>query len=90
MNVNFSINSYNKLWEDEKSSLSETANDFLHFTESFALYENIKLVHLWLLEDPIQDLEQTRVDPFKHTFMKTFFFQTATAYCMNENVSRMT
>ena len=57
VNVNFSINSYNKLLEDEKNSLSETANDFLHFIESFALYENQKLVYLWLLEDLIQDID---------------------------------
>ena len=36
VNVNFSINSYNKLSKDEKNSLSEIANDFLHFIEYFA------------------------------------------------------
>ena len=74
VNVNFSINSYNKLYEDEKYSLSETANDFLYFVESFALYENEKLVHLWLLEDPIQDIDTSTCGPFQTYFYENPFF----------------
>ena len=55
VNVNFVKNSYLKPSESEKSALSETCTDFLHFLESFADYENQSLIHLWLLEDPIQD-----------------------------------
>ena len=68
VNVKFSINSYNKLSEDEKIFLSETANDFLHFMESFAQYEHQKLIHLWLLEDPIQDINTNTCGPFKTYF----------------------
>ena len=68
VNVNFSINSYNKLSEDEKNSLSETANDFLHFMESFVQYENQKRIHLWLLEDPIQDINTNTWGPFQTPF----------------------
>ena len=53
--INFVKNSYSKLSEGEKAVLSETCTDFLHFLESFADYENQSLIHLWLLEDPIQD-----------------------------------
>ena len=49
VNVNYSKNSYHKLSEGEKNSLSETAIDFLYFTESFAEHENQSLIHLWLL-----------------------------------------
>ena len=68
VNVNFSVNSYNKLSEDEKNSLSETANDLLHFMESSAQYENQKFIHLWLLEDPIQDINTNTCGPFKTYF----------------------
>ena len=74
VNVNFSINSYNKLYEDEKYSLSETANDFLYFVESFALYENEKLVHLWLLEDAMQDIDTSTCGPFQTYFYENPFF----------------
>ena len=56
VNVNFVKSSYSKLSEGEKTALSETCTDFLHFLESFADYENQSLIHLWLLEDPIQDI----------------------------------
>ena len=56
VNVNFVKSSYSKLSEGEKAALSETCTDFLHFLESFADYENQSLIHLWLLEDPIQDI----------------------------------
>ena len=56
VNVNFFKNSYSKLSEGEKAALSETCTDFLHFLESFADYESQSLIHLWLLEDPIQDV----------------------------------
>ena len=90
VNVNFSINSYNKLLEDEQNSLSETANDFLHFIESFALYENRKLTHLWLLEDPIQDSNINTCGPFQTYFNENLFFQTVAAYCSKRKGSRMT
>ena len=73
-NVNFSINSYNKLSEDEKNSLSDTANGFLHFMESFAQYENQKLIHLWLLEDPIQDINTNTWGSFQTYFYKNLCF----------------
>ena len=72
--ANFLINNYNKLSEDQKNSLSERASDFLHFIESFALYENQKLVHLWLLESPIQDINTNTCGPFKTYFYENLFF----------------
>ena len=74
VNVNFSINNYNKLSKDEKNSLSETANDFLHFTESFAQYENQKSVYLCLLEDPIQDINTNTCGLFQTYFYQNLFF----------------
>ena len=87
VNVNFSINSYNKLSEDEKNSLSETANDFLHFMESFAQYENQKIIHLCLLEDPIQDINTNTCGPFQTYFYQNLFFSNSEAYCMKKNDS---
>ena len=54
--------------------LSETCADFLHFLESFADYENQSLIHLWLLEDPIQDITTNTCGYFQPFFTKTFFY----------------
>ena len=90
VNVNFAKNSYLKLSEGEKAVLSETCTDFRNFLESFAGYENQSLIHLWLLEDPIQDITTNTCGYFQTIFTETFFFQTVTAYCTNANVLRMT
>ena len=89
MNVNFVKNSYLKLSEGGKATLSETCADFLHFLESFADYENQSLIHLWLFEDPIQDPLQIRAGTFRPFFTKAFFFQTVTAYYTSAKELRM-
>ena len=72
--VNFIKNSYNKLSEDEKAALSETSLDFLHFIESFVEYENQGIIHLWLLEDPIQDLKTDTCGYFQTYFYENLLF----------------
>ena len=54
--MNLLKNNDNKLSEVEKNALSETATDFLHFIESFAEHENKNLIHPWLLENLIQNI----------------------------------
>ena len=90
VNVNFIKNSYLKLSEGKKAALSETCTDFLHFLESFADYENQSLIHLWLLEDPIQDITANTCGYFQTFFYENLFFQTVTAYNTNEKDLRMT
>ena len=68
VNVNFVKKSYSKLSEFKKATLSETCTDFLHFLESFADYENQGLIHLWLLEDPIQDITTNTCGYFQTFF----------------------
>ena len=72
--VNFVKNTYNELSEGEKAALSETCLDFLHFIESFAEYEKQGIIHLWLLEDPIQDLKTDTWGYFQTYFYKNLFF----------------
>ena len=74
VNVNFLKKSYSKLSEGEKPALSETCTDFLHFLESFADYENQSLIHLWLLEDPIQDIMTNTCGYFQTFFYEKLFF----------------
>ena len=74
VNVNFEKNTYSKLSEGEKAVLSETCTDFLHFLESFADYENQSLIHLWLLEDPIQDITTNFVWILSDLFLRKPFF----------------
>ena len=66
--VNFVKNSYNKLSGGEKAALSKTCLDFLHFVESFAEYESQGIIHLWLLEDPIKDLNSDTCGYFQTYF----------------------
>ena len=74
MNVNFVKNSYSKLSKGDKAALSGTSTDFLHFLESFADYENQSLIHLWLLEDPIQDKTIITCGYFQTFFYENLFF----------------
>ena len=74
VNVNFVKNSYLKLSEGEKATLSETCTDFPHFLESFADYEKQSLIHLWLLEDPIQDIMTNTCGYFQTFFYENLFF----------------
>ena len=73
-NVNFVKNIYLKLSEGEKAALSETCTDFLHFLESFGDYENQSLIHLWLLEDPIQDITTNTCGYFQSFFYENLVF----------------
>ena len=90
VNVNFVKNSYSKLSEGKKAALSETCTEFLHFLESFADYENQGLIHLWLLEDPIQGITTNTCGHFQTFFYEKLFFQTVAAYCTNAKDLRMT
>ena len=74
VNVNFVKNSYLKLSEGEKAALSETCLDFLHFLESFAEYENQNNIHLWLLEDSIQDFKTDTCGYVQTYFYENLFF----------------
>ena len=74
MNVNFVKNGYLKLSEGEKAALSETCTDFLNFLESFADYENQSHIHLWFLEDPIQDITTNTCGYFQTFFYENLFF----------------
>ena len=73
VNVNFVRNSYLKLSEGKNTALSETCTDFLHFSESFANYENQSLIHLWLLEDPIQGISTNTCGYFQIFFYENLF-----------------
>ena len=74
VNVNFVKNSYSKLSEGEKAALSETCTDFLDFLESFADYENQSVIHLRLLEDPIQDITSNTCGYFQTNFYENLYF----------------
>ena len=74
VNVNFVKNSYLKLSEGEKAALSETCTDFLYFLESFSDYENQSLIHLWFLEDPIQDITTNTCGYYQTFFYENLFF----------------
>ena len=74
VNMNFSANSYDKLLDQDKSSLSETANDLFHFIESFARYEKENVISMWVLEDPIQEITSDTCGAFQIYFYENLFF----------------
>ena len=64
--LKFSIKAFNKPGNEEIKRLSETAQDFFHFIESFGKFNNRQnYVELWLLEDPIQKIETSTCCPFQ-------------------------
>ena len=88
--INFARNSYLKLSEGEKAALSETCTDFLHFLESFADYENQGLIHLWLLEDPVQDTTTNMCGYLQTFFYENLFFPDSDSILHKRKILRMT
>ena len=72
--INFLANSYRKLTDNERASLSDTANDLLHFIEYFTKFEKQNLIHLWLLEDADTGYRNRYVWPFQRFFYENLFF----------------
>ena len=68
------------MFEGEKGALSETCTDLLHYIESFAEHENQSLIHLWLLEDSIQDINTNTCGLFQTYFYENLFLPS------NDNV----
>ena len=60
---------------ETSKSLSETARDFFHLLEAFGKTKNIKkFVNVWLLEDPVQQMETTTCGAFQLYFFENLFF----------------
>ena len=90
--VNFVKNSFSKLSEGERTAL--LCLDFLHFLESFAEYENQSIIYLWLLEDPIQDLDSDTCGYIQTCFYENLFFPNSDKVlqnrrCITNNIIQM-
>ena len=72
--VSFSANGYNKLLNQDKLSLSETASNLFHFIESFTRYEKQNVISMWTLEDPIQEITSYTCGAFQVYFYNNLFF----------------
>ena len=60
---------------ETSKSLSEIARDFFHLLEAFGKTKNIKeFVNVWLLEDPVQQMETTTCGAFQLYFFENLFF----------------
>ena len=60
---------------ETSKSLSEIARDFFHLLEAFGKTKNIKeFVKVWLLEDPVQQMETTTCGAFQLYFFENLFF----------------
>ena len=60
--------------DQEKLSLSETANELFHFIEGFARYEKQNVISMWMLEDPIQEIMSDTCGTFQIYFYENLFF----------------
>ena len=72
--LKFLMNGYERLTEKEISELSETAQDFFYLVHSFGKNEKIKFVHVWMLEDPIQQPHIITCGPFQICFYEKLLF----------------
>ena len=59
-----SMKTFRVLKDNERLSLSETAQDIFHFIENFGRYKNQANVNMWILEDSIQKTETGTCGPF--------------------------
>ena len=67
--IKFSMGSYKALSNAEILSLSETSRHFFQLLESFVKSENLtKFTNIWLLEDPVQEIETSTWGPFQLWF----------------------
>lgn len=65
---------FNKLSNEEIKRLSETAQDFYHFIESFGKLNNLQnYVELWLLEDPLQQSRNFNMRSFSGFLLRQRF-----------------
>ena len=70
--LKFSMKGYSELKQEEISSLLETAFLFIffHSIKSFGKNEKQKMVvGVWMLEDPIQNIETVTCGPFQFFFL---------------------
>ena len=65
---------YKKSTKKGISQLSDSAEDLFHFIEEFGYLHNIKnFVSVYMLEDPIQNIESDNCGPFQLYFNKNMF-----------------
>ena len=77
--LRFSVKNFCELKDNEKLSLSETAQDLSHFIENFGRYENQVNVNMWMLEGPTQKIETDTCGLFQIYFYDNLFFPTKIA-----------
>ena len=56
--LRFSAKIFRELKDNEKLSLSETAQDLFHFIENFGRYQNQANINMWILKDSILKIDR--------------------------------
>ena len=73
--TNFSRAAFKNLSDQERSKLSETAQDVISFLNQFAMLHKVKSkVRLWLVEDPVQNIESDCYRVFQIYFCAHFIW----------------
>ena len=73
--LKFSMNAYERLWENKTKKLSESAEDLFHLIHGFGKNEQLtNFVDVLMLEDLIQMPKTVTCGPFQIYFYENLFF----------------
>ena len=74
--IKFLTVNYKSLSKKNISKLSNSAKDLFHFVKRFGdLLSEKYYISIYILEDPIHDIESAKADRFSLTFINTFSVQ---------------
>ena len=84
VNIKFSMRACETLTSKEIENLSDTARDFFYFIQAFGNFLKVKdTLNIWMVEDPIQDIETVTCGIFKLYFYENLFNPKADSKIQN-------
>ena len=89
VNIKFSMRACEKLTSKEIENLSDTTRDFLNFIKvkvnfTFTFLKVKDTLNIWMVEDPIQDIETATCGIFQLYFYENLFNPKADSKIQND------
>ena len=85
VNIKFLTRACEKLTSKEIENLSDTTRDFLSFIWAFGNFLKVKdTLNIWMVEDPIQDIETATCGIFQLYFYENLFNPKADSKIQND------
>ena len=83
--IKFNMGAYKKLSQEEIHSLSETARNFFYFIHAFGIKLKLRsFVHVWMVEDSMQNLDSATCGIFQIYFYEKLFNPDKNSRIQNE------